>query len=130
TTLVRPDAGIHEMWNTGIEWAMADADQRRNVNLLVLNDDLRFGPKFVHRMVEALRSDQNLVAVSGNYDGRTGDAIVELVDDICANRYDGTGGFAGFAFAIKGEWMQSGYRFPEECKWWYGDNDLVLAVRV
>lgn len=124
-----PGAGIHEMWNAGIEWAIKDADQRRNVNLLVLNDDLRMGERFVPRMVEALRSDQNLVAVSGNYDGRTG-PLVQEVTDICAGRYDGTGGFAGFAFITKGEWFQSGYRFPEECKWWYGDNDLVMAAQL
>ena len=126
-SLPMPDAGIHEMWNTGIEWALKDAGQRRNVNLLILNDDLELGPRFVPRIVEALRSDQNLVAVSGNYDGRSGD-LVEYVTDICAGRYDGTGGFAGFAFAAKGEWFQSGYRFPEQCKWWYGDNDLVRAA--
>jgi hypothetical protein len=78
-------------------------------------------------MVEALRSDPDLVAVSGNYDGREG-PLVELTDDICGDRYDGTGGFAGFAFAVKGEWFQSGYRFPTECKWWFGDNDLVMAA--
>ncbi len=121
--------GIHEMWNAGIDWALEDADQRRNVNLLILNDDLELGPRFVPRMVEALRSDSNLVAVSGNYDGRAG-PLVQEVQDICAGRYDGTGGFAGFAFAVKGEWMSSGYRFPEECKWWYGDNDLVQAAHL
>lgn len=124
-----PDAGIHEMWNAGVDWALKDADQRRNVNLLILNDDLELGPRFVSRMVEALRSDPNLVAVSGNYDGRTG-PLVQEVDDICAGRYDGTGGFAGFAFAAQGEWFQSGYRFPEQCKWWFGDNDLVMAARM
>lgn len=123
------DAGIHEMWNTGIDWALKDADQRRNVNLLVLNDDLLIGPRFVHHLTAALRSDPNLIAVSGNYDGRTHPDQVQVVDDICAGRYDGTGGFAGFAFAVRGEWMQSGYRFPEVCKWWYGDNDLVMAAR-
>lgn len=124
-----PGAGIHEMWNAGVDWALEDSGQRRNVNILILNDDLQIGSRFVQRMVEALRSDPNMVAVSGNYDGRTG-PLVQEVDDICAGRYDGTGGFAGFAFAARGEWFQSGYRFPEECKWWFGDNDLVLAARM
>ncbi len=122
-----PDAGIHEMWNRGVDLAVADADQRRNVNLLFLNDDLEFDGTFVRKMVDALRSDPDMVAVSGNYDGRTGPQVIQT-HDICAGRYDGTGGFAGFAFAGKGEWFQSGYRFPEVCKWWYGDNDLVQAA--
>lgn len=130
TVIPMPDVGIHEMWNHGITEALEHADQRRNVNVLVLNDDLRFGPRFARRMVEALRSDPDLVAVSGNYDHRTSDQLVEPTSDICAGRYDGTGGFAGFAFAVRGEWMQSGYRFPEQCKWWFGDNDLLQAVAV
>lgn len=123
-----PGAGIHEMWNHGCDLAIERANQRRNINLFVLNDDLRFGPKFVHRMVEALRSDRDLAAVCGNYDGRTSDLLVEPTTDICAGRYDGSGGFAGFCFVMRGEWWTGGYRFPEECKWWFGDNDLVLAA--
>ncbi|HEU5394693.1 MAG TPA: class I SAM-dependent methyltransferase [Candidatus Methylomirabilis sp.] len=122
-----PDAGIHEMWNAGVEW-MIEQGQKRNVNVLFLNNDLELGETFAAHLVEALRSDKDLVAVSGNYDGREGEGLVQVTDDICADRYDGTGGFAGFAFAARGEWFQSGYRFPEECRWWYGDNDLVAVA--
>src|SRR5690606_14705489 len=81
-----PGAGIHEMWNKGCQAALDHANQRRNVNLLVLNDDLEFGPRFTRRLVEALRSDPDLAAVSANYDGRTSVDLVEVVDDICAGR--------------------------------------------
>lgn len=121
-----PKAGIHEMWNAGIDFVIKQG-QRRNVNVAILNNDLKLGPDFLKRMQEALRSETDLVAVSGNYDGRVVDGLIEVTTDICANRYDGTGGFAGFAFMARGEWFQSGYKFPTECKWWYGDNDLITA---
>lgn len=121
-----PDAGIHEMWNAGVDYVIKQG-QRRNVNVAILNNDLKLGPDFIKRMQEALRSESNMVAVSGNYDKRIGEGLIEDTNEICANRYDGTGGFAGFAFMVRGEWFQSGYKFPEECKWWFGDNDLLLA---
>lgn len=123
--------GIHEMWNLGVEWVIEHGGQRRNVNIAFLNNDLRLGKSFVARLSDALRSDKDLVAVSGNYDGRErGEGLYQRTEDICADRYDGTGGFAGFAFMVRGEWFQSGYRFPQECRWWYGDNDLVRAAGV
>lgn len=121
--------GIHEMWNLGAEWAIEDSGQRRGVNVAFLNNDLDLGERFLERLARALRSDPNVAAVSGNYDGRpAGGKVYERTQDICADRYDGSGGFAGFAFMVKAEFIGSGYRFPEECKWWFGDNDLLLAA--
>lgn len=124
-----PDAGIHEMWNAGAEWVIENAGHRRNVNIAFLNNDLELGPYFLQGLSDVLRSQRELVAVCPNYDGRAdGRALYQRTDDICANRYDGTGGFAGFAFLCRGEWFQSGYRFPPQCKWWFGDNDLVRGA--
>lgn len=126
TTLAMPDAGIHEMWNAGAAHAMARHGHRAYVAFL--NNDLRLGPSFLRTLAHALDADRLLGAVSGNYDGRAYPDPVQPVSDICANRYDGTGGLAGFAFMVRAAWFTNGYRFPEECKWWYGDNDLVMAV--
>ncbi len=59
-----------------------------------------------------------------NYDGRPGEGL-EPVADICAGRYDGTGGFAGFAFMVRAEVP---YRFPAGLRWWYGDNHMLDAI--
>lgn len=120
--------GIHEMWNLGVEHAMKLANQRRNVNVMILNNDLHIGDRFVSGLAGALRSSSDVMAVSANYDEREIKGMIEPTTDICAERYDGTGGFAGFAFAVRAEWFMSGYKFPEQCKWWYGDNDLVMAI--
>lgn len=68
------------------------------------------------------------MVVGGNYDGRGSGVAVQEVDDICADRYDGTGGLPGFAFMVRGELFAGGYRFPEECMWWFGDNDLMMSL--
>lgn len=121
-----PGVGIHHMWNMGVEWA---AEQSlAGYDLLFLNNDLSIGEGMVDKLAGALRSSQGqLVAVCPNYDGRPGEGV-ELVNDTCGNRYDGTGGLAGFAFMVRGEWFATGWRFPEQCMWWFGDDDLVLSV--
>jgi hypothetical protein len=120
-------AGIHDMWNAGANQAL-----RRSggvCDLVFLNNDLVLGDRFCGGLVDALASGP-WAAVSANYDKRTADEQVVQVHGICAERYDGTGGLAGFAFAVKGEFFAAGYRFPTDAKWWYGDNDLVMTMDV
>ena len=126
TVFDMPDAGIHDMWNAGIEHALDKHGPRTHVAFL--NNDLELGPAFLRSLSQALTDNRELVAVCGNYDDRTSTVPVVLTTDICANRYDGTGGFAGFAFMVRGEWFGTGYRFPAECKWWFGDNDLMRSI--
>lgn len=120
------DAGIHEMWNRGIDHALERHGPRTRVAFL--NNDLKLGPAFLRTLSEAFDHHRELNAVCGNYDSRTADTDIVLTTDICAGRYDGTGGFAGFAFMVRGEWFSTGYRFPEDMKWWCGDNDLVATI--
>ena len=112
---------IHQMWNRGLEEASKRAWQS---NVAILNNDLNIGPDFLDGLSKALRSDPLLAAVCPNYDGRDGDDI-EYVSDICAGRYDGTGGLAGFAFMLGSD---SGYRFPEHFEWYCGDSDLMATI--
>lgn len=116
-------AGIHEMWNAGIEEAVA---RHGLADVVILNNDLKLGPRFCQRLIGGLR-ESNAMAVSGNYDARRVSGV-QPVRGICAGRYDGTGGLAGFAFALRSEWVASGYRFPTDLDWYFGDNDLCLSL--
>ena len=116
---------IHEMWNHGVAEAVRRHGGRADV--VLLNNDLQIGPRFLRRLIRGLHVDPACAAVCGNYDGRPTVGTVPVFG-ICAGRYDGKGGLAGFAFAISAEWVASGYRFPEEMSWWYGDNDLCLSI--
>ncbi len=134
--------GIHHMWNAG---ALEALKRTRRANVAFLNNDLELGPAMLTTLADALRSNE-LMAVCPNYDGRYPKIPADvdvwgLVDDgqepreeieqlhgICANRYDGSGGLAGFCFMVRGELFEMGYRFPEDAMWWYGDNDLTLTL--
>lgn len=122
--LPMPDVGIHTMWNTAALTALV---RWPRCNLVFLNNDLNIGPDFLHTLTTELRDREDLVALSPNYDGRQL-AGIEDQKTICANLYDGTGGVPGFAFALKSELFDSGYRFPDECMWWFGDNDLLQYI--
>jgi len=127
TVLDAKGAGIHTMWNMGIDYSFA---YHARPYTLILNNDLRISEPFAAPLRDALiNGPGELVAVCPNYDGRIG-AGVERLQGICANRYDGTGGLAGFAFMVKPEWWQTGWRFDENLTWWYGDNDFTMEVEV
>jgi GT2 family glycosyltransferase len=127
TVLDAPGQGIHRMWNMGAAHAM---QYYPRANVCFLNNDIRVGDRFMGAMSGALNDGPpDLIAVCPNYDGRTG-AGVERLNGICAERYDGSGGLAGFAYMVRGEWFQTGYRFPEDCMWWYGDNDLLFSIEM
>lgn len=125
---VIPAAGlsIHQMWNAGIRKAKA---LFATFNLAILNNDLNIGPKFLDGLASALRSHDQLWAVSPNYDGRTFEGDILAVKGIAAGRTDGTGGLAGFAFMVKGELYDHGLPlFDEQYELWYGDTDFALTV--
>lgn len=116
--------GISQMWNAGI--AEAINRHRGLADVVFLNNDVRLGPQFLQRLVAGLRHS-GAQAVSASYDARPGRGVLP-VRGICANRYDGTGGLAGFAFALSAEWLAGGFRFDEDMAWWYSDNDLCLSI--
>lgn len=120
-TVVECSGGIHEMWNAGRDevWRHGPAD------VAFLNDDLKIGPDFLSGLQAGLA---DAVVVCPNYDGRDITAPV-FTHEICANRYDGSGGVAGFAFMVRGDFLDD-YRFPDDLQWWYGDNDLLLTAMV
>ena len=117
--------GISHMWNAGIDEAISR--HRGLADVVFLNNDIALGPRCVRRLIAGLRSQPGLMAACPNYDQRPGSGVSPL-RSICANRYDGTGGLAGFAFALRSEWLATGFRFDESMAWWFSDNDLCLEI--
>lgn len=112
---------LHKMWNAGIRSAAGN-------DVAILNNDITIGPHFLSTMQKALDSDQRLLAVCGNYDHRQGTGVVPL-EGICAGRYDGSGGFAGFAYMVRGRAYQAGFpMFDEDLDWFFGDNELLMHI--
>lgn len=119
------DASISEMWNAGITEALLR--HHGLADIVFLNNDLGLAPRCIRRLIAGLRSQPGLMAACPNYDGRPGAGVSQL-QSICAGRYDGSGGLAGFAFALRSEWIATGFRFDESMAWWYSDNDLLLEI--
>lgn len=127
TTIPAAGMNIHEMWNAGIERALELGGP--DCNIAILNNDLRIGPEFLSGLRKVLRSDPRIGAVSPNYDGRDGAWQFQQVHGIAANRYDGTGGLAGFAFMVRGDLFSAGFpMFDTGFQWWFGDNDFTLNL--
>ncbi len=125
---VIPSAGktIHQMWNAGINEAL---NRARRCNIAILNNDLILGDDFLEQMAKGLRCHPQLISVSANYDKRDCPEFVQAVKGVAAGRDDGTGGWAGFAFMIRGEAFEAGLpKFDEQFELWYGDNDFVLNI--
>ncbi len=120
--------GIHEMWNLGAGYAITNSPT--GADIAFLNNDLILSDDALPLLQQTLVEHQELALVAPNYDRREGDPDqrLEYRTDICANKYDGTGGIPGFAFMVRGEFLRQ-YSFPEECKWWFGDNDILLAIQ-
>lgn len=126
TVLDADGMGIHEMWNLGVRWAL---DHSAVCNVAILNDDLRLGDDAIPTCADALRADDRLIAVCPNYDGRPVDGVTYTADISVPQLIKSqNGGLAGFCMVVKSEWFGAGYAFPEECRWWYGDNDLVRSI--
>lgn len=118
---------IHEMWNRGMDISFQERPD--NTAVAILNNDLDLGKLAMSECAKALAVQPVLAAVCPNYDGRQiPPGGVVTTTEICAGRYDGTGGLAGFAMVLARDFAEM-YRFPEEFAWWYGDNDLVLTAQ-
>lgn len=122
-TLVNmPGVGIHTMWNAGLDAAP------EGCHTALLNNDIRLSDMALWKVAVALDADPLLAVACPSYDARRGTGVL-YVDGICAGRYDGSGGLAGFAMVLDRRWD---YRFPEPpdgpC-WWFGDTACVFTAQ-
>lgn len=113
---------LSRLWNEGLLTSQDLAEERSvgRWDTLVLNDDFVAGPHFVERLQNALRADHAVVASPYAF-GVGGPERVDVYEETGTLRGLDTR-MAGFAFMIRGE---SGLRFDESLRWWYGDDDLA-----
>lgn len=93
----RGEVNIHRWWNLGIDYAQ----ERGATRVLVVNDDVSFGPDLIPALSEALDLPWAVIAspvVPGN--PRPVEGSCFLLD------------------------LSSGVRPDESFRWWYGDDDL------
>lgn len=108
---------LHEMWNAGL----AEARSRAPIcDVMILNNDLRVGPKFAHQLSTALRFKDDVWVAYPNVHGlelQPGQVVPTSAEGQTVS---------GYAFMVRGE---SGLSFDEQFEFWYGDFDLEMQVR-
>jgi len=112
-------AGIHVMWNIGIDIAVEN-----NTSAVFINDDVVIGEHCAGTLASLLEYDKSIGIACPAYDYRKFSDITQDVDTVCNGKYDGTGGLAGFCMALSKDLVKK-WRFDESMKWWYGDNDIL-----
>lgn len=117
---VNEGAGIHVMWNLGL------INRNPDNHMAFINDDVVFDTNTSSVLVGTLDNHPELGLVCPNYDNRRPHTAIELTNQTCRGRYDGTGGMAGFFMVLHKDLCH--WRFDERMKWWYGDDDIVNWV--
>lgn len=122
-----PRASIYRWWNDG--WRMA-LEVAPEVNVAILNDDVRILPGTIAYLARALRLYDDVGVVypddSANPNLRGLPATIRLDID-----RDPLGGreMTGYCFVARGELPIAG-PFDEGYRWWYGDTQFDEAVRL
>lgn len=118
------EAGIHQKWNAGLDWAEAEAKSAgaSSWNVAILNNDIVVEPGFLNQLARGLRLEDDFWISYPNVHGHqiAEGAVIPTRSDQLAGQT-----MSGWAFMVRGE---SGLRVDERFAWWYGDSDLQKTV--
>jgi hypothetical protein len=123
-TEVPEGVGIHRMWNHALDLLLTGPSGRQDIPVLFLNDDVDINEATVVGLEHCLDYHPEVGLVAPVYGNYTYPYPYHQVWDTCRGRYDGSGGMAGFCMMLRGN-LAKRWRFNEEMKWWYGDDDLT-----
>lgn len=126
-----PEESLYRSWNDTIRRALARFNAQE-IDVVILNNDVRLPHGFVRFLTRALRSGDPNVTMA--YPDVTAKLEGGLPDAIRLTRTTGLyndGGMTGWAFALKAERFREDLPFIDErLKFYSGDRDLVHAVQV
>lgn len=133
TVAHHPEWTITQMWNA--MWAHTKVQgTARGIpsNAVILNDDIRIPKNFISRLVQVLRSDDEIACAYPNYRLPLNQDGLEAAASWTPTK--GTykdGGMWGCAFALKGELLNVVIPpMDEQFRVWCGDDDLVEQIRL
>ena len=126
------DCGINAMWEQGLGMIREDsASGTLDDHLIfILNNDVQI----IHSLLPMIDEMEHLsffAAISPAYDSRPQVARRVNAYECLSNGNSDRNkcGGAGFAFLLRGSWVEeSNYQFPTTLKWWFGDNHLLDTI--
>lgn len=126
---VIPEESLYRAWNDTIRQAL-DRFPLPEVDVVLLNNDVRLPRGFVRFLANALRSDDPHIMIA--FPDKNAPIEAGLPDAVRVTRTRGLhpdGGLTGWAFALKAEAFRGMLPFIDErLKIYSGDRDLVHAV--
>lgn len=102
--------GLHTMWNLGM-----DHLKGRSEHLAIINDDVTLSDNAIGKICEILDRRPDIGLLTPTPDQSMTEEVL-----ICS-------GFAGFCMVIANDLVDK-WRFDENMKWWYGDNDIIMWI--
>lgn len=128
-----PEESLYRSWNDTIRRALARFDAPE-VDVVLLNNDVRLPPGFVRFLTRALRSGDPRVMITYPDMGAKRQAGLPPRIELTPTRglyTEAVGGLTGWAFALKAEAFRHDVPFIDErLKFYSGDRDLVHAVEM
>jgi hypothetical protein len=115
-------AGISAMWNTGLLFAEPGS------HVAFINDDVALFSDAMGKLCAKLDEEPSIGLVCPHYAQTPEQPDIDTTTT-CRSRYDGTGGIAGFCFVLAND-LAAQWRWPEQMKWWWGDDMLVDWVNL
>ena len=126
------DCGINAMWEQGLSMIRESSPSGTLDEhlIFILNNDVQITHSLLP-MIDEMEHLSFFAAISPAYDSRPREA-----GRVSAYAYLTNGnsdrdkcGGAGFAFLIRGSWIEANnYHFPATLKWWFGDNHLLDTI--
>jgi hypothetical protein len=107
--------GIHKMWNVGIQYLIDSGNVQKGNHVAFINDDVLLGEECMSIMASLLDSEKSIGLATPSWTEDIKDGFVEIT------------AFGGFCMCVQSELIKE-WRFDEEMKWWYGDNDIISWV--
>jgi hypothetical protein len=107
--------GIHKMWNVGIQYLLDAGNIEKGNHVAFINDDVSLGDNCMSIMSSLLDSEKSIGLATPSWTKDIQDEFTDMT------------AFAGFCMCVQSELIRE-WRFDEEMKWWYGDNDIISWV--
>jgi glycosyltransferase involved in cell wall biosynthesis len=107
---VERSIGLHRMWNLGL-----DTVQPNGRHVAIINDDVSLTVNAMSITCDILGTDHTIGMVTPCDNPDVSDRFIE------------TTGVAGYCMVMAADLVPE-WRFDENMKWWYGDNDVMMWV--
>ena len=124
-----PEESLYRAWNDTIRYALARFDDAE-VDVVLLNNDVRLPPGFIRFLTKAMRSgDPRVVIAYPDARVKRSAGVPRRIRLTPTRGLHADGGMTGWAFAVRAEVFRGEIPFIDErLKFYSGDRDLVHAV--